>query len=89
MQDVSSGPVEEEDTVTLTMSRRDYEELVAVLREVEMLCESARKKAVDFRIARMRLEHSSLPSTLPPPPNTPRNSTRYVKLEDLPKKLGG
>lgn len=67
------------------ISRRDLNELIAILAKAEALCDSVRAHAQDFRMHRVRLEILKQ-SSVPPPPLAAvekRDSTRYVSIEDL------
>lgn len=69
------------EVIALHISRRELSELIDHLRTAEELCASMRQQEQDFRMQRIRLEQ--LRKTSVPPPRVPRESTRFLSIEDL------
>jgi hypothetical protein len=80
-----SPPPQDNELLAVHISRRDLQELIAVLRKAEDLCNGMRVSANEFRMHRVRLEVLRQSSVPPPPPPTPvpRDSKHYIAIEEL------
>ena len=98
MQLVAEDSISDNEEVAVRMTRRELNELIAVLHQAETLCDSMRQNEQEFRLHRLRLSrlrvesvppvpvHASMLSTAPPPPDVlpdRRDTTRYVSPSDV------
>lgn len=67
------GRDKESEELTLTLTRREFKELIVTLQKAEDLSTSARQNELDFRMQRIRFERK-LRESLPP--------TRYEAVDD-------
>jgi hypothetical protein len=85
---VVDGRDKETEELTLTLTRREFKELIDTLKKAEALSGEARQNELDFRMQRMRFERKLREST-PPTPATKaaleRADTTYISLEELHK----
>lgn len=76
------GRDKEEEVLTLSLTRREYSELIGALQRAEDLSVAARANELDFRMQRIRLERK-LRESLPPVRDLERADTKFMSLEEL------
>jgi len=83
---VVDGHDKETEELTLTLTRREFKELIDTLKKAESLSSEARQSELDFRMQRMRFERKLRESTPPTPAarkDFERADTTYISLEEL------
>lgn len=82
------GRDKETEELTLTLTRREFRELIDTLKKAESLSTEARQSELDFRMQRIRFERKLRESTPPTPAekrDLERADTTYISLEELHK----
>lgn len=76
------GRDKEQEVLTLSLTRREFTELIAALRHAEALSAAARMNELDFRMQRIRLERK-LRESMPPARDLERADTKFMSLDEL------
>ena len=79
------SPDSETEGLTLTLTRREFVELIETLKKAEELSTNARQNELDFRMQRIRFERKLRESWQPPAPpkEQERADTTFLSLEEL------
>lgn len=78
----------EEEELTLTLTRREFKELIETLLKAEELSTNARQNELDFRMQRIRFERKLRESWAPAPvtkAELERADTKFISLDELRK----
>jgi hypothetical protein len=84
---VAGDPRKETEELTLTLTRREYNELIDALKKAEELSGNARQHELDFRMQRIRIERKLRESD--PPEALGTADTRFMSLDDIQKLQRG
>lgn len=76
------GRDKETEELTLTLTRREFKELIDTLKKAEELSGEARQHELDFRMQRLRFENK-LRESMPPIKGLERADTTFLSLEEL------
>jgi hypothetical protein len=80
---VVDGRDKETEELTLTLTRREFDELIDTLKKAEELSTNARQNELDFRMQRLRFERKLRESWTPPKQDPGRTPTAFMSLEEL------
>jgi hypothetical protein len=83
---VANGADRDDEELTLTLTRREFKELIETLFKAEELSTSARQHELDFRMQRMRFERKLRESWAPSPVDKralERADTKFISLDEL------